>query len=95
MCRNIKTLYNFAPPATEAEVQAAALQFVRKLSGFNKPSKANETAFQAAVDEVAQAASRLLNSLETVAPPKDRAEEAVKAKARSAQRFATPTRTSA
>lgn len=95
MCRNIKTLYNFAPPATEAEVQAAALQFVRKLSGFNKPSKANEAAFHAAVNEVAQAASRLLDSLETVAPPKDRAEEAVKAKARSAQRFATPARTSA
>ena len=95
MCRNIKTLYNFAPPATEAEVQAAALQFVRKLSGFNKPSKANEAAFHAAVNEVAQVASRLLDSLETVAPPKDRAEEAVKAKARSAQRFATPARTSA
>lgn len=95
MCRSIKTLYNFEPPATELEIQAAALQFVRKLSGFNKPSKANEAAFNAAVDKAAQAASRLLSSLETVAPPKDRAGEAVKARARSAQRFATPMRTSA
>ena len=87
MCRNIKTLYNFEPPATNSEVQAAAIQFVRKLSGFNKPSKANEAAFQTAVDEVTQAAIRLLHSLETVAPPKDRAEEALKAKARAVQRF--------
>lgn len=88
MCRNIKTLYNFAPPATEDEIHAAALQFVRKISGFNKPSKANEAAFFAAVDEIAAAASRLLNALETNAPPKDREEEAAKARLRAAQRFA-------
>ncbi len=88
MCRNIKTLYNFDPPVTEDEIHAAALQFVRKVSGFNKPSKANEAAFLAAVDEVAAAASRLLNTLETNAPPKNREEEAVKARIRAAQRFA-------
>ncbi|MBL8134646.1 MAG: DUF2277 domain-containing protein [Anaerolineae bacterium] len=87
MCRNIKTLYNFEPPATEDEVRAAALQFVRKLSGFNKPSKANEAAFAAAVEEIAAAAGRLLNSLETQAAPKSRAEETAKAQARSARRF--------
>jgi hypothetical protein len=89
MCRNIKTLYNFKPPATSDEIHAASLQFVRKLSGFNKPSKANEAAFYAAVDDVAKVASRLLTSLETNAPPKDRDDEAAKAKARSAKRFAT------
>ncbi|MCK6577516.1 MAG: DUF2277 domain-containing protein [Anaerolineae bacterium] len=87
MCRNIKTLYNFEPPATEDEVRAAALQFVRKLSGFNKPSKANEAAFAAAVEAIAAAAGRLLNALETQAPPKSRAKEAAKAQARSARRF--------
>jgi hypothetical protein len=87
MCRNIKTLFNFEPPATTEETRAAALQFVRKISGFNKPSKANEAAFQAAVDEVADSSARLLRSLETNAPPKNREEEAVKAKARAAQRF--------
>ena len=87
MCRNIRTLYNFEPPATEDEIRAASLQFVRKVSGFNKPSKANEAAFQAAVETVAAAASALLNALETNAPPRNRAEEAAKAKARSAQRF--------
>jgi hypothetical protein len=88
MCRNIKPLFNFEPPASEEEVRAAALQFVRKISGFNAPSKANEAAFLAAVDEIAEAASRLLRSLETNAPPKNREEEADKARARSAQRFA-------
>lgn len=88
MCRNIKTLYNFEPPVTDDEIQAAALQFVRKISGFNKPSQANEAAFNAAVEEVAAAAAKLLNSLETNAPPKDRAVVAAKAKLRSAQRFA-------
>jgi hypothetical protein len=88
MCRNIKTLYNFEPPATSDEIHAASLQFVRKLSGFNKPSKVNEAAFYAAVDEVATVAGRLLNSLETNAPPRDRTDEAAKAKARSAKRFA-------
>ncbi len=87
MCRNIRTLYNFEPPATEDEIRAASLQFVRKVSGFNKPSKANEAAFQAAVEAVAAAASALLSALETNAPPRNRAEEAAKAKARSAQRF--------
>jgi len=87
MCRNIKTLFNFEPPVTEEEIRAAALQFVRKVSGFNKPSKANEAAFIAAVDEIAGISSRLLNSLETNAPPKDRLEEAAKARARAAQRF--------
>ena len=88
MCRNIKPLFNFEPVATEEEVRAAALQFVRKLSGFSKPSKANEAAFEAGVDEIAAAASRLLRSLETNAPPKDREIEAARARARSAQRFA-------
>jgi hypothetical protein len=88
MCRNIKNLFNFDPPVTEEEVRAASLQFVRKISGFNKPSKANETLFQAAVDDIASVSARLLASLETVAPPKNREEEAAKAKARSAQRFA-------
>ena len=88
MCRNIKPLYNFEPPVTEDEIRAASLQFVRKVSGFNKPSKANEAAFNTAVDAITAASTNLLNSLETNAPPKDRAEEAVKAKARSAQRFA-------
>ena len=87
MCRNIKTLFNFDPAVSEDEIRAASLQFVRKLSGFNKPSKANEAAFDAAVDEIAAAARTLLNSLETNAPPKDRAEEAARARARSAQRF--------
>ena len=88
MCRNIKPLFNFEPVATEEEVRAASLQFVRKLSGFSKPSKANEAEFEAAVDEIAAAASRLLRSLETNAPPKDREIEAARARARSAQRFA-------
>jgi hypothetical protein len=88
MCRNIKTLYNFEPPASEDEVRAAALQFVRKVSGFNKPSKANEAAFNAAVDEIATAASRLLASLETNAPPKNREAETVKLRIRAAHRFA-------
>jgi hypothetical protein len=89
MCRNIKTLFNFDPPVTDDEVRAASLQFVRKISGFTKPSKANEKLFQAAVDEIAGVASRLLLSLETNAPPKNREEEAAKAKARSAERFGT------
>ncbi len=87
MCRNIKTLFNFEPPVTDDEVRAASLQFVRKISGFNKPSKANEHAFNHAVDEVAHAAMHLLRSLETNAPPKNREEEAAKARARSAARF--------
>jgi hypothetical protein len=87
MCRNIKTLFNFDPPVTGDEVQAASLQFVRKITGFNKPSKANEDAFLAAVDEVAAISSRLLHSLDTSAPPKNREEEAAKAKARAAERF--------
>ena len=87
MCRNIKTLFNFDPPVTDDEARAAALQFVRKITGFNKPSKANETAFSAAVDEVTSVAVRLLRSLETSAPPKNREEEAAKAKARAAVRF--------
>lgn len=88
MCRNIKTLYNFSPPASEDEIRAAALQFVRKVSGFNKPSKANQAAFERAVAEVAAAAGSLLSALETSAPPRDREEEAARAKSRSAQRFA-------
>ena len=88
MCRNIRPLYNFDPPATPDEVHAASLQFVRKISGFPKPSKANVAAFDAAVEEVAQAAHRLLTSLETTATPKNREEEAARAKTRSAQRFA-------
>ena len=89
MCRNIRTLYNFDPPATPDEVRAASLQFVRKISGFHKPSKSNEAAFQNAIDQIAAISLELLNSLETSAPPKNRQEEAAKAKARSAQRFAT------
>jgi hypothetical protein len=89
MCRNIKTLHNFKPPATEEEIRASSIQFVRKLSGFTKPSKANEGAFNRAVDEVAQAATKLLESLITTAPPRDRAIEAEKARARSAERFGT------
>ena len=87
MCRNIKTLHNFEPPATEEEIRASALQFVRKLSGFARPSKANEAAFERAVDAVTAAAHELLDSLVTNAPPRDRAEEAAKARARSAARF--------
>ncbi len=87
MCRNIKTLFNFDPAVTEEEVRAASLQFVRKITGFNKPSKANEAAFLAAVDDVAELSLRLLRSLETTAPPKNREEEAAKAKARAAERF--------
>ena len=89
MCRNIKNLFNFEPPVTEDEVRAASLQFVRKITGFNKPSKANEAAFQSAVDQVAGVSMRLLRSLETSAPPKNRDEEAAKAKARAAERFAS------
>jgi hypothetical protein len=89
MCRNIKTLFNFDPPVTPEEVRAASLQFVRKITGFNKPSQANEALFLAAIDEVAAVSNRLLHSLETTAPPKNREEEAAKAKARSAQRFGT------
>lgn len=87
MCRNIRTLFNFDPPVTDEEVRAASLQFVRKISGFTKPSKANEDAFEAAVDEVAAICSRLLRSLETTAPPKNREEEAAKARARAIERF--------
>ena len=87
MCRAIKTLNNFNPPATEDEVRASSLQFVRKLSGFTKPSKANEAAFNRAIDDVAHAAQHLLDSLVTNAPPRDRAVEAMKARARSAKRF--------
>ena len=87
MCRNIKTLFNFDPPVTDEEVRAASLQFVRKISGFTKPSKANEHAFEAAVDEVAKISSRLLRSLETTAPPKNREDEAAKARARAIERF--------
>jgi hypothetical protein len=87
MCRNIKTLFNFDPPVTEEEIRAASLQFVRKISGFTKPSKANEALFLEAVDAVAGISTRLLLSLETNAPPKNREEEAAKAKARAAQRF--------
>jgi hypothetical protein len=88
MCRNIRTLFNFEPPVTEDEIRAASLQFVRKLSGFNKPSKANEAAFAAAIDDIAAISARLLHSLQTNAPPRDRAAEALKARERSAQRFA-------
>jgi hypothetical protein len=87
MCRNIRLLFNFAPPVTEDEIRAASLQFVRKISGFNKPSKANEAAFEAAITEIAAASSRLLRSLETSQPPRDRAEEAAKAHARAVLRF--------
>lgn len=89
MCRNIKVLSNFKPPATEEEIRASSLQFVRKLSGFTKPSKANEAVFNRAVDQVAQAAKELLDSLVTTAPPRDREVEAAKARARSAERFGT------
>ena len=87
MCRNIKILFNFDPPVTNEEVHAASLQFVRKITGFNKPSKANEAAFLGAIDEVAAISARLLHSLDTTAPPKNREEEAAKAKARAAERF--------
>ena len=87
MCRNIKPLFNFEPPATEDEIRAAALQFVLKVSGFNTPSKVNEAVFQAAVDEIAAASGKLLSALETTAPAKDRAEEEANAHARTAQRF--------
>jgi hypothetical protein len=87
MCRNIKTLYNFSPPATEDEIRASAIQFVRKISGFTRPSKANEDAFNRAVDQVAKAAQDLLGSLVTMAPPRDRDVEAEKARARNAERF--------
>jgi hypothetical protein len=89
MCRNIRPLFNFDPPVTEQEIRAAALQFVRKVSGFSKPSKVNEEAFSAAVEDVSAACARLLTSLATTAPPKDRTAEANKAKERSARRFAT------
>lgn len=87
MCRNIRTLFNFEPPVTDAEIRAASLQFVRKISGFNTPSKVNEAAFLGAIDEVARISSRLLSSLQSTAAPKNRLEEAAKAKARAAQRF--------
>ena len=87
MCRNIKTLFNFEPPVTDQEIHAASLQFVRKVSGFNKPSKANEAAFMAAVDEIAAVSRKMLDALETNSPPRNREEEADKARARSAQRF--------
>ncbi|MGD0414132.1 MAG: DUF2277 domain-containing protein [Terriglobales bacterium] len=87
MCRNIKALFNFDPPVTDDEVRAASLQFVRKITGFNKPSKVNEAAFLAAIDEIAAISASLLRSLDTSAPPKNREEEAAKAKARAAERF--------
>jgi hypothetical protein len=87
MCRNIKTLFNFEPPVTDDEVRAASLQFVRKITGFNTPSKANEAAFNAAVEKIAAVSSKLLHGLETTAPPKNREEEAAKAKARAIERF--------
>ena len=89
MCRNIRTLFNFEPPATDDEVRAASLQFVRKISGFSKPSRANEDAFSAAVDDIASISHRLLLALESPGAPKNRQDEATKAKARAAQRFAT------
>jgi len=89
MCRNIKNLFNFDPPVTPEEVRASSIQFVRKISGFNKPSRANEQAFNLAIDEVAGAATRLLDALQTTAPPRNREEEAAKAKARGAARFGT------
>jgi hypothetical protein len=89
MCRNIRTLFNFEPPVTDEEIRAASLQFVRKISGFNKPSKANEAAFLLAVDDIAGISSRLLASLKSAAPPRDRQEEAGKARARTLQRFGT------
>jgi hypothetical protein len=87
MCRNIRPLFNFEPPVTQDEVRAASLQFVRKISGFSKPSKANEAAFYAAVGEIAEVATRLLHSLDTNAPPRNREQEAAKAKARAAERY--------
>jgi len=87
MCRNIRLLFNFEPPVTESELHAAALQFVRKISGFNQPSKANEAAFDAAVREIAEASARLIGALQTSAPPKNRDEEAAKARARASYRF--------
>jgi hypothetical protein len=87
VCRNIKTLFNFEPPVTDEEIRAASLQFVRKVSGFNKPSKANEAVFAAAIDQVAAVSKHLLSALETTAPPRSREEEAAKARARAAQRF--------
>ena len=93
MCRNIKTLHNFKPPATETEVRASAIQFVRKLSGFTKPSKANEAAFNRAVEKVTDAAQELLASLTTNSPPRDREVEAAKARARAAERFSAPAAT--
>jgi hypothetical protein len=88
MCRNIRTLFNFEPPVTPEEVRAASLQFVRKITGFNKPSKANEEAFEKAIEDIAKISSRLLHSLETTATPKNREEEAAKARARAAERYA-------
>jgi|SRR6185503_19181939 hypothetical protein len=95
MCRNIKTLHNFQPPATDEEIRASAIQFVRKLSGFTRPSKANEAAFDRAVEKVTEAAHELLESLVTNSPPRDREVEAAKARARAAERFATPAVSSA
>ncbi len=89
MCRNIRTLFNFEPPVTNEEIRAASLQFVRKISGFNKPSKANEAAFLSAVDDIARISGRLLASLRSTAPPRDRQEEAAKARTRALQRFGT------
>jgi len=89
MCRNIRTLFNFEPPVTPEEVRAASLQFVRKITGFNKPSKANEAAFEQAIEDIAKISSRLLHSLETSAPAKNREEEAAKARARAAERYAS------
>jgi hypothetical protein len=90
MCRNIRPLFNFQPPVTESEVRAASLQFVRKISGFAKPSKVNEVAFLAAVESIAEVSTRLLSALETNAPPRNREEEAAKAKARAAERYSPP-----
>ena len=92
MCRNIRPLFNFEPPVTEGEVRDASLQFVRKISGFSKPSKVNEAAFHAAVEEIAEVSTRLLHSLETNAPPRNREEETAKAKARAAERYGPPRR---
>jgi len=90
MCRNIRMLFNFAPPVTDDEIRAASLQFVRKISGFNKPSRSNEPAFLAAVDDITAISAKLLSSLETKAPPRDREVEAAKARERTTQRYATP-----
>jgi hypothetical protein len=92
MCRNIKILFNFDPPATEGEIRNASLQFVRKISGFSKPSQANEAAFETAVDEIAEVSSRLLRTLQTNSSPKNREDEAAKARARSTERFGTSAR---